>query len=98
MSYNLLNYNLDERLILEREIIAYILTFDQNLRMKNEFLKHGIDDSKYFFSTIYGYMFEAAKAAWNENIETDVLSIIKQQIYSKIIIIKLLKPVCIFVH
>ena len=76
MSYNLPNYNLDERLILEKEIIAYILTFDQNLRMKNEFQKHGIDDSKYFFSTIYGYMFEAAKNAWSENIETDVLSII----------------------
>lgn len=76
MSYNLPNYNLDERLILEREIIAYILTFDQNLRMKHEFQKHGIDNSKYFFSTIYGYMFEAAMNAWNENIETDVLSII----------------------
>ena len=76
MDIKLPNFNLDERLILEREIIAYILTFDQNLRMKNEFQKHGIDSSKYFYSTMYGYMFEAALSAWNENIEADMLSIL----------------------
>lgn len=76
MNYSLPNFNLEERLLLERDIISFALSYDSGLRMKKAFELHGIDDYNYFYNNIFQYIFQAMQSCWQENIEFDVLSAI----------------------
>lgn len=59
----------------EERIIGTVIACDNNMRMREIFKRHGIDDPFYFSSIVYREIFKCIQICWNNNRPADLLSV-----------------------